>query len=144
MRCPVCVTKAKPENQCIFHTLKKKPTSIGEHIKKKRMELKLFQRDVAKIFGVSTDCVTYWENNRSTPQIIFYPKIMEFLGYSPLEFDETTLSGRIKAYRYRNGITFKMFGNMLKVDPSTVTEWENGKRIQAPKHLLKLETILDG
>ena len=72
------------------------PVSIGEHIKKKRMDLKLFQSDVAKIFDVSTDCVTYWENNRSTPQIIFYPKIIEFLGYSPLDFDETTLSGRIK------------------------------------------------
>jgi len=78
-----------------------KPVSIGEHIKKKRMDLRQFQSDVAKIFGVSTDCVTYWENNRSTPQLIFYPKIMEFLGYSPLDFDKTTLSGRIKAYRHR-------------------------------------------
>lgn len=40
------------------------PVSIGEHIKKKRIDLKLFQSDVAKIFNVSTDCVTYWENNR--------------------------------------------------------------------------------
>lgn len=119
------------------------PASIGEHIKKRRMDLKLFQSDVAKIFNVSTDCVTYWENNRSTPRIIFYPKIMEFLGYSPLDFDETTLSGRIKAYRYRNGITSKMFGNMLKVDPSTITEWENGIRVPAPKHLLKLEILLN-
>ncbi|MFD0940575.1 helix-turn-helix domain-containing protein [Pedobacter boryungensis] len=31
----------------------------------------------------------------------------------------------------------------MKVDPSTVTEWENGKRIPAPKHLLKLEILLD-
>jgi len=57
------------------------------------MDLRQFQSDVAKIFGVSTDCVTYWENNRSAPQIIFYPKIMEFLGYSPLDFDKITLSG---------------------------------------------------
>lgn len=103
------------------------------------MDLKLFQSDVAKIFNVSTDCVTYWENNRSTPQIIFYPKIIEFLGYSPLCFDETPLSGRIKAYRYRN----KEFGNLLKVDPSTVTEWEKGIRVPTPQHLLKLEILLD-
>jgi len=118
------------------------PVSIGEHIKKKRMDLKLFQSDLAKIFNISTDCVTYWENNRSTPQIIFYPKIIEFLGYCPLSFDETTLSGRIKAYRYCNGITTKMIGNLLDVDPSTITEWENGKRNPAPKYLLKLETLL--
>jgi len=120
-----------------------KPASIGEHIKKKRMDLKLFQSDVAKIFDVSTDCVTYWENNRSSPQIIFYPKIIEFLGYNPLNFDETNISGCIKAYRYRNGITSKMFGKLLNVDPSTVTEWENGNRIPAPKHRLKMATLLD-
>ena len=28
------------------------------------MDLKLLQSDVAKIFNVNTDCVTYWENNR--------------------------------------------------------------------------------
>lgn len=95
------------------------------------------------MFNVSTDCVTYWENNRSAPQIIHFPKIMEFLDYSPLDFDETIISGRIKSYRYRNGITSKMFGNLVKVDPSTVTEWEKGNRIPAPKHLLKLETFLD-
>ncbi|WP_233166077.1 helix-turn-helix domain-containing protein [Pedobacter sp. ASV12] len=107
------------------------------------MDLKLFQSDVAKIFRVSTDCLTYWENNRSNPQIIFYPKIIEFLGYSPLYFDETTLCGQIKAYRYKKGITSTKFGNLLKVDASTVTEWENGTRVPAPKHLLKLEILLD-
>lgn len=118
------------------------PATIGEHIRKKRMELKLLQSDVAKIFDVSTDCVTYWENNRSAPKIIYYPRIIEFLGYEPLSFDETTLSGRIKAYRSRNGITSKIFGNLLKVDASTVTEWENGKRMPILKHLLNLEFLL--
>lgn len=107
------------------------------------MDLKLSQNDVAKILDVSTDCVTYWENNRSTPQIIFYPKIIEFLGYSPLDFDETTLSGRIKAYRHRNGTTSKIFGNLLKVNPSAVTEWENGNSTPTPKHLLELEALLE-
>lgn len=36
-----------------------------------------------------------------------------------------------------------MFGNLLKVDPSTVTEWEKGNRIPAPKHMLKLEILFD-
>ncbi len=58
----------------------KSPLTVGEHIKKKRMDLKLFQSDVARIFEVSTDCVTYWENKRSLPQVVYYPKIIAFLG----------------------------------------------------------------
>lgn len=34
------------------------PITIGDHIKKKRIELKLLQKDVAKLFDVSIDCVT--------------------------------------------------------------------------------------
>lgn len=36
-----------------------------------------------------------------------------------------------------------MFGNLLKIDSSTVTEWENGNHIPAPKHLVELEALLD-
>lgn len=119
------------------------PVTIGEHIRKKRMELKLLQSDVAECFDVSTDCITYWENNRSNPQIKFFPKIIDFLGYNPLDFDESTLSGKIKAYWYRTRTTSSMFANLFKVDQSTVTEWESGKCLPASKHLIELEALLD-
>ncbi|WP_199141627.1 recombinase family protein [Pedobacter sp. ASV12] len=131
-----CITK-KPAPICYPDA----PVSIGEHIRKRRMELQLFQKDVAKICGVTEDCIANWEKNRSTPQIIFYPKIIEFLAYSPLSFDETKISGRIKAYRYRNGITSKMLGKLQNIDPSTVSDWENGNCIPSPKNLLKLEAL---
>lgn len=118
-----CLRFEAETGKSMHHSYPKNPISIGEHIKKRRMDLKLYQSDVAESFGVSTDCLTYWENNRSTPQIIFYPKIIKFLGYSPLNFDETTLRGRIKAFRYRIGTNSKMFGNLMKVHPSTITEW---------------------
>ncbi|WP_286833460.1 helix-turn-helix transcriptional regulator [Sphingobacterium sp. UBA7038] len=105
----------------------KNPTSIGEHIRKKRMELKLFQKDLAVLFGVSEDCITYWENNRSTPQITYYPALIRFLGYYPFELDLTTFEGRIKAYRYLNGLSRKHFAKLMVVDPQTVIGWENGR-----------------
>jgi len=89
----------KPKSACY----PSEPVTIGEHIRKKRMDLKLLQSDVARIIKVSEDCITYWENNRSIPQINYYPQIIEFLGYCPFEIDETILSGRLKAYRWRNG-----------------------------------------
>lgn len=105
----------------------KNPTSIGEHIRKKRIELKLFQKDLADLFGVSEDCITYWENNRSTPQIHYYPVIIKFLAYCPFELDLTTFEGRIKAYRYLNGLSLKHFAKLMEVDPQTVVGWEKGR-----------------
>lgn len=34
--------------------------SIGDHTRKKRMELKLLQKDLARICGVTEDFVTSW------------------------------------------------------------------------------------
>lgn len=57
------------------------PVSIGDHIRKKRLQLKLCQIDVAGICGVSEDRIRNWEKNRSTPQIQFFPRVINFLGY---------------------------------------------------------------
>lgn len=59
------------------------PKTIGEHIKRNRVALRLKQREVADIIGVSEDCITYWENERSKPQRRHYHKIIKFLGYNP-------------------------------------------------------------
>jgi len=57
----------------------KRPITLGERIKKKRMDMGLFQRDVARIIGVSTDTVTNWEKGRTKPCRGNLRKIQEFL-----------------------------------------------------------------
>lgn len=95
------------------------------------MDRKLLQKDVAKLIGVSEDCITYWENGRSEPQIQFMPKIIEFLGYMSVDIDISTLGGRIKSYRIQHGLSYKKMGKLLGVDASTVGAWEKG--ISKPK-----------
>ena len=56
-----------------------KPKTIGEKLKKKRMDMGLFQKDVAKLIGVSTDTVTYWEKGRVEPSKRNMLKIKQFL-----------------------------------------------------------------
>lgn len=106
------------------------------------MDLKLLQSDVARIIKVTEDCITLWEKNHSVPQINHFPQIIQFLEYCPLEFDETTLSGRLKACRWRNGFSNKKLGRLLKVDGSTILSWENEKSIPKPERLLELEMLL--
>jgi len=120
------------------------PVSIGDHIRKKRMELKLFQKDVAKICGVTEDCITNWEKNRSVPQIQFYPLIIKFLGYLPFKVDLTTLLGKLKAYRHMNGLSQKQLGKILMVDAATVCSWELGEHKPQKEMLTKLNLMWEG
>lgn len=118
------------------------PKTIGEHIKKRRIDLSLFQKDVATLIGVSEDCITYWENDRSEPQIQFYPKIIKFLGYIPCSLNLKKLSGRINAYRYLNGLSQKQLGKLISVNASTISSWENEAFIPDPNNLIQLNNIL--
>jgi len=43
------------------------------------MDMGLFQKDIAKIIGVSTDTITYWEKGRTHPIKQNLEKVMNFL-----------------------------------------------------------------
>ena len=58
--------------------------TLGDHIRKKRLDLGLLQKEVARLLGVDTDSVTNWEKNRYVPRRHLIPRIVEFLGYVPL------------------------------------------------------------
>lgn len=57
----------------------KSPKTLGEKIKKHRMDLGLSQKDVAKFVGVATDTVTYWERGRHQPYKRYLKRIKQFL-----------------------------------------------------------------
>jgi transcriptional regulator with XRE-family HTH domain len=118
------------------------PTTIGGYIRKKRMDLKLLQSDVANILNVSPDCITNWENNKNQPQVNYFPRIIKFLGFFPFEIDTTTLMGKLKAYRYQNGLSQKKLGKTLNVDATTILGWELGQRKPSKKMLTKLHDVL--
>jgi DNA-binding transcriptional regulator YiaG len=106
------------------------------------MDLGLYQSDVARVLNVSTECITYWENNRSEPQVMYYPRIIEFLKYLPFEFDTSTLSGRLKEYRYTTGLSQKNLAKVLKIDPSTIALWESVELVPHKEKLKNLELLL--
>lgn len=84
------------------------------------MDRKLLQSDVAKILNVSTDCITYWENNRTRPQVNYVPRIIKFPVLLPFEFDTSPFIGKLKVYRFRNGLSYKRLGKILNVDATTI------------------------
>lgn len=100
------------------------PQIIGDHIRRQRLKLRLLQGDLAERFNVCEDTITGWENRRSEPQIQFYPKIIEFLGYNPFTFETDTLGGRIRKYRHEKGLSLELLADLVDVDETTLRSWE--------------------
>ena len=118
------------------------PTTLGTKILNRRLELGLFQKDIAELFGVSEDTITNWENERSIPQVQYYPKLIEYLGYFPFEVDTKTLGGKIKKYRFENGLTQEILAQKLGVNESTVFHYERNFHTPQPQIIDKLNTLI--
>jgi DNA-binding XRE family transcriptional regulator len=118
------------------------PQTLGEHIRKARIERRLLQKEVASYIGITENCLNYWENNKTAPQLQHMPKIISFLGYLPFDCDTNTLGGKMKAYRLRNGLSYDQLGNLLQADPKQVREWETGKHIPAWKNMERLSEFI--
>jgi len=112
------------------------------HIKKKRVELKLRQVDVARILNTTEDSVRFWETDRAKPQINLAPGIIKFLEYNPYIFEVETLGGRIKHYRILHGLSHKKMGRIIGVDAATISTWETGKFKPDDANLKRLKEIL--
>ena len=103
------------------------PKTMGEEIRKRRLDLNLRQIDVAKIVGCDEMTVVNWEKGYASPRIHHMPKVVEFLGFNPLQQCDT-LAQRIVSHRTALGITQKEFARQLGIDPSTLARWERGER----------------
>ena len=117
------------------------PHSIGDHIRTRRLGLKMFQREVAEQLGVNKISVFNWETNTSTPEIRYMPAIIDFLGYDPLP-QANTVSEQLVRQRTSLGLSQKESAERLGVDPSTLAKWERGEREPAGAFLARVDHFL--
>lgn len=122
MRCPLgpyfIQVKGYPAN----------PKSIGEAIRKRRLDLKLRQVDVAQIIGCDEMSIVNWEKGHTTPAVDRMAGVIQFLGYNPLQSGDT-VGERFVAHRKSHGLTQKEFARKLGVDPCTLSRWERNQRL---------------
>ncbi|MFH2069131.1 MAG: helix-turn-helix transcriptional regulator [Candidatus Omnitrophota bacterium] len=116
--------------------------TLGNHLRKKRLDLKLRQKDVARIIGTSMASVGYWEMNKFVPLDRFIPKIISFIGYIPPNFLPENLPGKIRAGRKLLGLSQEGLASYLGVDVSTVADWEKHRHEPTRKSLEKLAKLL--
>ena len=61
------------------------PRTLGEHLRKKRVDLALSMPKLAKLlgFGVTDTAIEKWEKNENRPSELYRSRIIEFLGFDP-------------------------------------------------------------
>jgi transcriptional regulator with XRE-family HTH domain len=115
--------------------------TIGEHIRVKRSERKLLQRDVAEQIGVAAETISSWEKSATTPPVGLMPAIIHFLGYDPTP-EPTTLPERMREYRRKNGLTIKQAAHQIGVDESSWAQWERTGLIPWKRYWILLDEFL--
>lgn len=131
--------KLKPKNY------PENPKTIGEHLRRVRIDKNLLQREVADIIEVDTATIENWEKGKAKPQPKFHLQIIDFLGYAPESLgDNTKLNNPLFLYRMKNDLTQKQLAKMLEIDKSTIQANEAGMRpmIERTKRKLKKHGII--
>ena len=124
---PVCLKALKPLPYA------REPKTLGEHLKRRRYKLGLRQKDAAGKLQISQSTYITWEADRVEPEIRYWPKIIDLLGFDPFAGKEGTLGERLQAKYRELGIPRKRAAILLGIDEGTLLryergEWQPGKR----------------
>lgn len=133
----------------------KEPTTIGGHLRRRRLELRIFQAEAARRLGVSTVALSRWECDKDHPAWSHQPKIITYLGYDPFDTPAlggpkgneshfvaslstgrpTSLGQQIIQLRLERKINRKELAQELGISVKTLWGWEIDRH--APSTLLK-------
>jgi transcriptional regulator with XRE-family HTH domain len=117
--CHVRLSGPKPLPKAYSKHLK----TLGDHIRKRRLDLGLPQKDVAERIGADVASICNWESNCIQPMVHCLAAVIGFLGYNPLpEADD--LIGKFKRLRISLGLTQEQLAQKLGIDESTIAGWE--------------------
>ncbi len=76
--------KPLPERELqLFRVIPTELKSLGDHLRKRRIELRLKHREVAHLVGVNIGTYAHWEGGKFRPAKHLWLRIVQFLGYEP-------------------------------------------------------------
>lgn len=136
--CHVKLKAPKPLPDAYPKSLK----TLGDYLRKKRLDLKLLQEDVSRKIGVSTPSIQNWETGHAAPSLSVIPRLIGFLGYIPFETSTKRPYEKIKLYRRILGLSRKELAKRLRIDPSTLARWEKGRGNPSKELLEKVSRFL--
>jgi transcriptional regulator with XRE-family HTH domain len=89
----------------------KEPTTLGEHLKKKRFLAGMKQCECAVKLGVSARTLSLWECDRIYPSWALQPRLVAYLGFDPF----TDSAPKIAKGNETQGVAFLSLSNGQKI-----------------------------
>jgi transcriptional regulator with XRE-family HTH domain len=137
---PFCHAELRaPKPKSVYYP--KQINSLGDHIRTRRLDLKLLQKAVGDLIGVDGLTITNWERNATAPAIRYIPSIIEFLGYDPLRVTGT-LPERLTTTRRALGLSQQKMAKRLGIDAGTLHGWEAAKHQPSQKSMAVIDRVL--
>lgn len=115
------------------------PRTLGEQLKKWRLDRGLRQVELARLLGVDEMTVVYWERGKHRPRVSHLPGIHRLIGAPPADVGGS-LAERLIALRRRMGWSQEELARRLGVDPESVARWERGT-IPSRKYFELIENL---
>ena len=106
----------------------KEVKTLGDRLRQKRLDLGLYQKEVAAQMGITTQTVMLWEKNQTKPRLDQLPKVAQFIG-SAAEPPAQTLGAKLFAIRRRHGLSLDLMARYLGVDPGSLSRWERDEPV---------------
>ena len=104
------------------------PKTLGEHLRKSRLDLGETQEQAASRFGVTFTSYNGWEADRIAPKVCQWPEMVRFLGYDPSS--KPVRFGEAVTYlRQSLGLDKQQFAAVLKVDVRSILNWEKHRTV---------------
>jgi transcriptional regulator with XRE-family HTH domain len=118
------------------------PQTLGEHVRKRRLVLRLTQKQVAAQLGVVPWTILNWEKGHTQPPIASLPAVARFLDYDPFR-EPKTLPEHLLAKRRVMGWSIEEAAEVTGVDPGSWSKWERGQMILYHRHRILVARLLD-
>lgn len=115
--------------------------AVGDHIRTRRLDLKLLQKQVADQIGVDETTIVNWERNATAPAVRHIPAIIRFLGYDPLP-PPNAYPERLATARRALGLSQRKMAERLGLDPATIKNWETGRHQPSGRSLAVIAGVL--
>jgi transcriptional regulator with XRE-family HTH domain len=135
--------KALTESLLQRKNLLKKPTSLGKHLRNRRLLAAQTQRQAAAQIGVLREVYDRWERDETEPTVGFWKRIITLLGYYPMPPDGGSADLVLMARRVQ-GFSQYALGRKLGVIAKIVRAWENGLADPDPARLKRLRALAGG
>ena len=161
----ICVPRSKylpSHNRKI--PVPRNPTTLGGQLRRRRLQLGIFQSQAARQLRVSTRTLSLWEGDKIYPAWNYQPRLIAYLGYDP--FTDPTL-GRpkgnetigvaifsnqgppsfgleVRRHRLARRLNRKKCALILGVSAKTLWGWETGRHEASERDQQRILEILGG